>query len=138
MTIDNTGKIGRYGSSRRWKTAIETISTDDYEDALLSVEYKSWIYTKTQERSEELRQYRADNPWPPSRNTSPTQDDPARQTGMIAEELHDAGVTELVGYDQYGRPDSIIRENFGMALVPIIKRLRDRVDALETQLGATE
>ena len=139
MTIDNTGKIGRYGSSRRWKTAIETISTDDYEDALLSVEYKSWIYTKTQERSEELRQYRADNPMAPvPEHLAAAQDDPARQTGMIAEELHDAGVTELVGYDQYGRPDSIIRENFGMALVPIIKRLRDRVDALETQLGATE
>ena len=38
-------------------------------------------------------------------------DVPQRNMGMIAEDMHEAGMTNLVGYDAYGRPDTIIRDD---------------------------
>ena len=63
--------------------------------------------------------------------------------GLIAEEVHDAGVTELVEYDEHGAPAAISYSRVGAMLLPEVQRLRQeneelqaRVEALESRLDA--
>lgn len=136
MVVGNGGEVGIYGSTRRIKEQIETVDSTTYEDNLLSVPVSSWIAKRDVARSQELAEFRAENPMCPiPEHLAGAPDVPQRNMGMIAEDLHEAGMTNLVGYDAYGRPETIIRESVGMMLIPIIRRLRDRVDVLETKLG---
>ena len=136
LVVGNNGEVGVYGSTRRIKEQIETVDSTTYEDNLLSVPVSSWIAKRDVEQSKELAKFRAENPMcPMPERLAYAPDVPQRNMGMIAEDMHEAGMTNLVGYDAYGRPETIIRESVGMMLIPIIRRLRDRVDALETKLG---
>lgn len=138
VVVGDGGEIGVYGSTRRIKDQIETVDSTTYEDNLLSVPVSSWIAKRDIQRSQELAEFRAANPMCPTpERLAGAPDVPQRNMGMIAEDMHESGMTNLVGYDNYGRPQTIIRESVGMMLIPIIKRLRDRVDALETKLGET-
>lgn len=60
--------------------------------------------------------------------------------GLIAEEVHDAGLTEFVAYDNEGRPDALHYGNMVALLVKAvqeqqeqIKTLQDRIAELETK-----
>ena len=55
--------------------------------------------------------------------------------GVIAEDLHEAGLGHFVGYDSENRPDSV---NYGAIVAPLIelvKHLNTRVSALEQKLA---
>jgi hypothetical protein len=55
----------------------------------------------------------------------------ATRLGFIAEEVHDAGLTHAVGYDEEGRPESL-------DAAALIAALWHRVDDLEARLAALE
>ncbi len=62
--------------------------------------------------------------------------------GLIAEEVHDTGLAELVQYDGEGRPDAVQYDRIPVALLALVREqaaqlveLRERVEALESEGG---
>jgi hypothetical protein len=53
--------------------------------------------------------------------------------GLIAEEVHDAGLTEFVAYDKDGQPDAIHYGNMVALLVKAVQELTARVAELEAK-----
>ncbi|MDN5606324.1 MAG: hypothetical protein L0G59_13055, partial [Kocuria sp.] len=131
------GRLHEKSSSRRFKLIEESIETtvESFEDKLLTIEAKTWV-DKT--RAERI----ADHQTAIEKGEDPGYDldtcgNLNRIPGVIAEDLHDAGLGVFVRYDPSGDPASVNYDAIGPALIPIIRRLRDRVDALETKLGET-
>jgi hypothetical protein len=56
--------------------------------------------------------------------------------GLIAEEVHEAGLTEFVQYAEDGSPDSLAYGHMVSLCVKAIQELNAKVTALEAQLGA--
>ena len=136
MLVGNGGVIGVEGSSRRWKTSIDTVDAGEYEDGLLSIDYSSWLSREDVEKADAYRKWRDENPMCPTLpEYAYVDEEPVRQFGVIAEQLDEAGVPGIVGYDEEGLPATVNRANIGVALVPIVKRLRDRVAELEARIG---
>jgi len=53
--------------------------------------------------------------------------------GLIAEEVHDAGLTEFVQYDEEDRPDALSYGNMVSLCIKAIQELNAKVDACETK-----
>lgn len=70
------------------------------------------------------------------KNPDEKEDDPTRFDiyGAIAEEVDELGLRSFVYYDSEG-PRSIDYEKIGLALVPYVKDLKNRVEALENANG---
>jgi hypothetical protein len=51
--------------------------------------------------------------------------------GLIAEDLHDAGLTQFVIYDAKGKPLGIHYERAWIALIPVIQDIDTRLKKLE-------
>jgi hypothetical protein len=58
--------------------------------------------------------------------------------GFIAEEVHEAGLTEFVSYNDSGQPDALYYGNMVSVMAKGIQELSARVVALETQLAALQ
>jgi hypothetical protein len=58
--------------------------------------------------------------------------------GLIAEEVHDAGLTEFVQYADDGTPDALAYGHMVSLCVKAIQELNAKVEALETQLKGTQ
>lgn len=56
-----------------------------------------------------------------------------RVPGMVAEEVEEAGLTEFVEYGVDGEVEGLMYERLGVALIPVVGRLRDRVVELENE-----
>jgi len=103
--IDSSGVFWRSTSSRRYKKDISDISSarSDLTRELRPITYRG-----------------KDAP-----ATAPV------HVGLIAEEIHDAGLTELVVYDNQGRPDAVEYDRLAVLLLDRINRLEARVAELE-------
>ena len=132
--------LGRSTSSRRYKDNIETIPRERYENALLSLDFRTWQAKAEIAEHEEFLAWREENPMcpTPERFMEVSDDGPGWEAGMIAEELYDAGLDFLVPLDHYGRPESVNYDRIGPALIPIVREQRDRIEALESRLEALE
>jgi hypothetical protein len=53
--------------------------------------------------------------------------------GLIAEEVHDAGLTEFVAYDNEGRPDALAYGNMVALLVKAVQELKAELEALKAK-----
>ena len=53
--------------------------------------------------------------------------------GLIAEEVHDAGLTEFVKYDNEGRPDALHYGNMVALLVKAVQELKAELEALKAK-----
>ena len=53
--------------------------------------------------------------------------------GLIAEEVHDSGLTEFVEYDDDGKPDSLAYSNMVSLCIKAIQELEARLTALESK-----
>jgi hypothetical protein len=58
--------------------------------------------------------------------------------GLIAEEVHDAGLIEFVQYDDEGKPDALAYGNMVSLCVKAIQELNAKVETLETRITALE
>ena len=88
-----TGEVVRTASSLRYKKDIEPLSYDRYKNIL---------------------------------NLNPVQfkwkSNNKESVGFIAEEAHDLGLTDFVGYNEKGEPDSISYKLLSIALIGILKK----------------
>jgi len=55
-----------------------------------------------------------------------------RHVGFIAEDLHDAGLSEFVTYDDEGRPDAIAYDRLSVGLLAVVQDLAGRMERLES------
>ena len=58
--------------------------------------------------------------------------------GLIAEEVHDAGLTEFVQYDDEGKPDALAYGNMVSLCIKAIQQLSAKVETLEAKVTALE
>jgi len=58
--------------------------------------------------------------------------------GLIAEEVHDAGLTEFVDYDSDNQPDALKYGNMVSLCIKAIQELSAKVEILETKVAALE
>ena len=105
LTAGTTYNLRRNTSSARYKTAIT-----DADDAVLTA----------------ARQVR-----PRHYESTIADENGATRLGFIAEEVHDAGLTHAVGYDEQGRPETLDS-------TALIAALWHRVNDLEARLAAME
>lgn len=113
--INADGRLSRGASSRRYKKDIAAMSIDKQAVlalAVVSFHHKAFLFD-------------ADDPM---------RSNPPLEVGLIAEDLHDAGLGWLVGYDAEGRPDSIRYDRIALALLPVIQDHEARLTALESAL----
>lgn len=142
-------RIYRGSSSRANKLLIEDADygTPDMEDKLLSVRARSWYevgnsvaYAEYLDRLEGSASLddgevcQACEACVAHEEPEPVAV-PRRNLGAVAEEVDELGLESLVVYDADGKPDGLMYDRFGVMLIPIVKRLRDRVDELERKIG---
>ena len=138
VRIAPSGYLGAEGSARRFKMDEQEIETSSYADALLSVPHKSWVLKDQQKQYEEYLEFRDGvpiGPVPGGLGDAP-QEPPRRDIGMVAEDLVDAGLEQFVQFDQFGQTLGIAYDRIGVAVIPIVRDLRDRIVELEAQLAA--
>lgn len=107
----------RLTSSARYKVEIHDVPvTDDDVRALRAVTYYDRGQAEEQDgQTEGLSQ----------------------QIGLIAEEVHASPLGHLLAeLDEDGRPESVNYERVGVALIPVVQRLLDRVETLEREITA--
>jgi hypothetical protein len=111
MFVESNGALKRSTSSIRYKTDVR-----DYTrglDALMSLRP---VFYKGKSKSDEGRQF----------------------AGLIAEEVHDAGLTEFVQYDKDGKPDALAYSHMVALLVSSSKELVAELKALRVRVAALE
>ena len=129
------GWIYRQTSARKYKDNIRRLDTriDSFDDKLLSLRLVDWDDRANIERWEAYQEYLAEGgdpdeyPYPFER--------PRRIPGMIADEVHEAGLRSFVMYDEEGEVESLAYDRLGVALIPVVARLRDRISQLEDQVA---
>lgn len=134
MRINGEGTLYREASSLRYKTDVEDAPL---LSSILDVQPRTWIDKADVASAQTLSEFREEVPIGPApREVGGATSEPARHFGAIAEEVDELGLTHLVEYDAFGRPDSLHYERFGVALIPIVRELRDRIEELEAQVAA--
>ncbi|WP_152346587.1 hypothetical protein [Brevibacterium sp. CFH 10365] len=134
MRINGEGTLYREASSLRYKTDVEDAPL---LSSVLDVQPRTWIDKADVASAQTLSEFREEVPIGPApREVGGATSEPARHFGAIAEEVDELGLTHLVEYDAFGRPDSLHYERFGVALIPIVRELRDRIEELEAQVAA--
>jgi hypothetical protein len=100
------GSIGYVPSSLRFKQDVAAMTID--EQAVLALQLVSFRYTAAIEN---------------------LGDDAPTEVGLIAEQVHDLGMTWLVDYDDEGKPFGIKYERLAFALLPVIQSFDQRLRA---------
>ena len=115
MTMDSGGTLYRSTSSLRYKENVQ-----DYGKGLTDLA--------------KLR--------PVTFNTKPVVDREVQDThtyaGFIAEEVHDAGLTEFVQYNVEGQPDALAYANMVALLTKSLQEAVAKINTLETRIAALE
>lgn len=112
--INGDGRIAGGASSRRFKKDIAAWSPD--QQAVLALQLVTFRYKAAVYGS-------ADAPV---------------EVGLIAEDLHDLGLTWLVFYDEEGQPQGVHYERIALALLPVVQELAMRIDNHEARLAKLE
>ena len=135
LIITSSNYIGKKSSSRRYKIAEEPIerTLPGIEDALLGMEVKTWFDRRSAERLAEAETEKTNGivPLDDLKDVDPLR----RIPGVVAEDLDAAGLGMFVVYNEDGSPESVMYDRLGVALVPAVKALRDRVNELEEKIG---
>lgn len=119
LFIANDGALVRSTSASKYKTEIHRDYSTDYGDRLLELPTATWIDKGQKER------YQAGQ-----RSIKPK-----KYFGMIAEDLADAGLDLLVSKKANGEIEGIQYERIAPALIPVIRKLKKKVQQLEEKLN---
>lgn len=119
LFIANDGALVRSTSASKYKTEIHRDYSTDYGDRLLELPTATWIDKGQKER------YQAGK-----RSIKPK-----KYFGMIAEDLADAGLDLLVSKNANGEIEGIQYERIAPALIPVIRKLKKKVQQLEEKLN---
>nr|DAF46763.1 MAG TPA: tail protein [Siphoviridae sp. ctj0M16] len=115
MFVAADGTLYQTTSAARYKAEIERSYSTDYGEKLLNVPIATW-YDKA-----EMKRYASGE----------SDIVPIRYFGMIAEDLDDAGLNMLVRKSPDGELSGINYDRIALALIPVIKNLKERIEALE-------
>ncbi|MFV4955454.1 gp58-like family protein [Lactobacillus delbrueckii] len=114
------GALIRSSSARKYKTDIQD-ANNAYGEKLIEFAPKKWIDKAEKKRYEE----------DPENNKKP-----GYYYGLIADDLDAAGLDMLVNYGAEGEVEGINYDRLAVALLPVIKSLKDQVASLKKQLKA--
>lgn len=109
------GTLYQTTSAAKYKAEIERSYSTDYGEKLLNVPIATW-YDKA-----EMKRYASGE----------SNIVPIRYFGMIADDLDEAGLDLLVRKSPDGELSGINYDRIGPALIPVIKNLKERIEALE-------
>lgn len=115
LIVANDGALVRSTSASKYKTNIKRSHSTDYGERLLNLPVATWIDKGQKERYEAGKRHIKPN----------------KYFGMIAEDLADAGLDLLVSRNVNGEIEGIQYERIAPALIPVIKKLKDKVERLE-------
>lgn len=113
------GALIRSTSASKYKTDIKRSYVFDYGDRLLDLPTATWM------DKAEMKRY----------SDGESEEKPTRNFGMIAEDLADAGLEMLVQRNPEGGLEGIQYDRIGVALIPVVKQLKDKVKQLEEKLN---
>lgn len=119
VKVADDGALVRDSSALKYKTDVRRSYVCDYGERLLDLPTATWI------DKGELKRY----------NEGESQIKPTRSFGMIAEDLAAAGLEMLVQRNPEGGLEGIEYDRIGVALIPVIKQLKDKVKELEDKLN---
>ena len=118
--VADDGALVRSTSASKYKTNIQRSYSTEYGDKLLSLPTAIWTDKGQKERYEAGKRHIK----------------PEKYFGMIAEDLADAGLDLLVSRNpQTHEIEGIQYERIAPALLPVIKKLKDKVNRLEKQIN---
>lgn len=131
--IDSQGFFYRSTSASKYKLDIKT---EDVSDDLLDLPVKTWIDKGSTERAENLSRQMGPLTESDTMDLSSAEGMRSRRIfGVIAEDV-EAIDPRLATYDTDGEVDGVAYDRIGPALIPIVRRQRDRIAALEKQVEA--
>lgn len=116
--VADDGAIVRASSASKYKTNIERSFDTGMGERILEIPTAHW-FDKAEVRKKTL---------------DPQAPDPRRYFGMIADDLDDAGLTELVEYDEKGEVEGIMYDRVALTIIPIVRNYRDRITKLESEI----
>ncbi|MEL1271718.1 gp58-like family protein [Lactiplantibacillus plantarum] len=116
--VADDGAIVRASSASKYKTNIERSFDTGMGERILEIPTAHW-FDKAEVRKKTL---------------DPQAPDPRRYFGMIADDLDDAGLTELVEYDEKGEVEGIMYDRVALTIIPIVRNYRDRITKLESEV----
>ena len=120
LYIASDGAIVRSTSASKYKTNIKRSHSTEYGEKLLSLPTATWTDKGQKERYEAGKRHIK----------------PEKYFGMIAEDLADAGLDLLVSRNPKTHEiEGIQYERIAPALLPVIKKLKDKVNRLEKQIN---
>lgn len=120
LFIASDGAIVRSTSASKYKTDIKRSYSTEYGEKLLNLPTAIWTDKGQKERYEAGKRHIK----------------PERYFGMIAEDLADAGLDLLVSRNPLTHEiEGIQYERIAPALLPVIKKLKDKVNRLEKQIN---
>ena len=118
--VASDGALVRSTSASKYKTEIKRSYSTDYGEKLLNLPTATWIDKGQKERYEAGKRHIK----------------PEKYFGMIAEDLADAGLDLLVSHNPLTHEiEGIQYERIAPALLPVIKKLKDKVNRLEKQIN---
>ena len=112
------GALVPSNSAAKYKTDIVRSFETEMGNKLLEVPVAHW-----KDKEEVLAKTRDSNA-----------KDPETYFGMIADDLDDAGLTELVEYDEKGAVRGIQYDRVALSLIPLIRNYRDHISELENEV----
>lgn len=120
LVVANDGAIVRSTSASKYKTEIHRDYSSDYGDRLLSLPTATWVDKGQKKRYQAGKRHIK----------------PSKYFGMIAEDLAAAGLDLLVSRNsQTHEIEGIQYERIGPALIPVIRKLKKKVQQLEEKLN---
>jgi hypothetical protein len=114
------GALIRSTSAAKYKTDIQPANEfADYGDKLINLTPKVWL------DKAEVKRYKND----PAKNKKP-----GYYYGLIADELDRAGLNKLVTYGEEGQVEGIQYDRLAVALLPVIKKLKEEIQELKERI----
>jgi hypothetical protein len=110
--VDSSGQMGYVPSSRRYKRDIVAAELD-VRTVMANIRVVTFRYINAVASHE----YVAPTEW-----------------GVIAEEIHDLGLTWLVDYNEEGQPDGVKHERFAILLIMNAQEQQSQIDDLDARL----
>lgn len=118
--VADDGALVRSTSAAKYKTNIVDATGFNYGDKLINLTPKLWLDKAEQKR------YQDD----PENNPRPN-----FYYGLIADELSKEGLSKLVVYNSEGEVEGINYDRIAVALLPVIKKLKDKIKILEEKIN---
>lgn len=127
--IDSNGELKRASSSKRYKLAVEPIKTD-YRN-ILKLQPKDW-YDKlnTEKYAELLSKQKTDEIM--------ECEEIRRIPGLVAEDVHDVGLSQFVQYNQDGEIEGLMYDRLWILLIPITREHEERLNEYDKRFGSIE